>query len=242
MREAGRHVAEVLALLREAVKPGVVVRELDLLVEREFKRRGVGSPFLHYKPRPNIPPYPARVCVSINDQIVHGIPGDRVLQEGDIVSMDLGVIYKGYVGDAAITVPCGQISPEAQRLLEVCETALWKGIEQTVHGKHLGDIGHAIESYVLSQGMVVVREYVGHGVGRRMHEDPQVPNHGEPGKGDRLELGTVIAIEPMVNLGTHETRVDPDMWTVWTADGKLSAHFEHTVAVTPHGPEVLTLP
>jgi methionyl aminopeptidase len=242
MREAGRHVAEVLQILAAAVKPGLVVAELDRIVRREFKRRGVTSPFLHYQPTPDYPPYPATVCVSVNDQIVHGIPGNRVLCPGDIVSIDLGAVYKGYVGDAAITVPCGPVTPEAQKLIEVTEGALWAGIRKSVAGGWIGDIGHAVQTYAEQHGMSVVREYVGHGVGRRMHEDPQIPNYGDPGTLQRLKAGMVIAIEPMVNLGGWLTRRDPDRWTIRTADGSLSAHFEHTVAITPDGPEVLTLP
>ncbi len=241
MRQAGRHVAEVLHILREAVYPGQVVNELDRIVYREFKQRGVGSPFINYQPRRDMPPYPARVCVSINDQIVHGIPGNRVLEEGDIVSMDLGAIHNGYVGDAAITVACGRVSPEADALIRVTEAALWEGIRRSLPGGHVGDIGHAVQTYAESRGMTVVREYVGHGVGRKMHEDPQIPNYGDPGTGVRLEVGMVIAIEPMVNLGDWHTKIDPDQWTIWTMDGSLSAHFEHTVAITPDGPEVLTL-
>ncbi len=242
MREAGRHVAEVLQMLAAEVRPGVNVADLDRLVVREFKRRGVKSPFLHYQPMRDVPPYPASVCVSINDQIVHGIPRNRELCEGDIVSIDLGAIYKGYVGDAAITVPCGRVSPEAEKLIQVTEAALWEGIRQVRPSARLGDIGAAVQRYAESHGMSVVREYVGHGVGREMHEEPQVPNYGEPGTGRQLKAGMVIAIEPMVNLGDWHTRKDPDRWTIWTADGSLSAHFEHTVAVTPDGPEVLTLP
>jgi methionyl aminopeptidase len=180
--------------------------------------------------------------VSINDQIVHGIPRDREMKDGDIVSIDLGATYRGFVGDAAITVPCGTITPEAQHLIDVTRDCLARGICQSRVGNRLGDLGHAIQTYAESFGYGVVREYVGHGVGRSMHEEPSVPNHGQPGKGAPLKPGMVIAIEPMVNLGTHQTRKDEDGWTIWTADGRLSAHFEHTVAITPDGPEVLTLP
>jgi methionyl aminopeptidase len=242
MREAGRHVAEVLQILADAVKPGLVVIELDQIVRKEYKRRGITSPFLNYQPDRAIVPYPSTVCVSINDQIVHGIPRNRVLQDGDIVSIDLGSVYRGYVGDAAITVPCGTVTPEVQQLIDVTRTSLERAICQVRPGNRLGDVGHAVKSYADQFGYGVVREYVGHGVGRSMHEEPSVPNYGDPGKGTPLKPGMVIAIEPMLNLGTHETRKDADGWTIWTADGKLSAHFEHTVAVTPDGPEVLTLP
>jgi methionyl aminopeptidase len=241
MREAGRHAAEVLQLLVKAVRPGVVVRELDEIVLDEYKRRGVIPTFLNYAPGGK-PPYPATVCVSINEQIVHGIPGDRVLKEGDIVSLDLGATYKGFVGDTAVTVPCGKVSEEAARLIETTRGALEAGIAMARAGNHIGDIGAAVQEYAESRGYSVVREYAGHGVGRRMHEDPQIPNYGPPGTGRILRPGWVIAIEPMVNVGTYLTREQPDRWTVSTADGSLSAHFEHTVAITENGPEVLTLP
>jgi methionyl aminopeptidase len=236
MREAGRHAAEVLQMLVEAVRPGQNVLELDRIVRREYKRRGVTPTFLGYHG------YPATVCVSINDQIVHGIPRNRELREGDVVSIDLGATYRGFVGDTAVTVACGAVSPQAQRLIQVTAEALRRGIAAAQPGAYIGDIGHAIQSYVESQGMSVVREYVGHGVGRAMHEEPQVPNYGRPGTGKQLRPGMVIAIEPMVNLGDWRTRKDSDGWTIWTADGSLSAHFEHTIAITEDGPEILTLP
>ncbi|MFN8559613.1 MAG: type I methionyl aminopeptidase [Dehalococcoidia bacterium] len=235
MRQAGRHVAEVLQILAAEVRPGISVLDLDRVVRREFKQRKVTPTFLGYHG------YPATVCVSVNDQIVHGIPRERILEDGDIVSIDLGCTYRGFVGDSAVTVPCGAVTPEALQLIKVTEAALWKGICALRPDVRIGDVGHAIQSYVEPYGMGVVRDYVGHGVGRAMHEDPQVPNYGTPGSGKRLKSGTVVAIEPMVNLGSHETRRDPDGWTVWTKDGSLSAHFEHTIAVTPDGPEVLTL-
>ncbi len=236
MREAGRHVAQVLQILVEHVRPGVRERELDAIVRREFSRRGVVPTFLGYRV------YAATVCISVNDEIVHGIPGDRPFQEGDIVSIDLGCTYKGFVADAAVTVGVGRISPQAQRLIEVTREALWRGIKAARAGARLGAIGHAIQSYVEAQGFSVVREYVGHGVGRQMHEDPQVPNYGEPHWGPILRRGMVLAIEPMVNVGDWRTRLDPDGWTVRTADGSLSAHFEHTIAITDGEPIVLTLP
>ncbi|MCS7275470.1 MAG: type I methionyl aminopeptidase [Dehalococcoidia bacterium] len=236
MREAGRHVAQVLQMLVEHVRPGVVERELDELVRREFARRGVIPTFLGYQG------YPATVCISVNDEIVHGIPGDRAFQEGDIVSIDLGCTYRGFVADCAVTVGVGRISPEAERLIRVTEEALWRGIRAARAGSRLGAIGHAIQTYVEAEGFSVVREYVGHGVGRQMHEDPQVPNYGPPDWGPVLRKGMVLAIEPMVNMGTWRTKRDPDGWTVRTADGSLSAHFEHTIAITDGDPVVLTLP
>jgi|SRR5579859_387062 len=241
MREAGRHVAEVLQLLGQAVRPGLVVRELDEIVLDEYKRRGVTPTFLNYAPGGK-PPYPATVCVSINEQIVHGIPGSRVLKDGDIVSLDLGATFKGFVGDTAITVPCGTVSAEAARLIETTRGALQAGIEAARAGSRIGDIGATVQQYAESRGYSVVREYAGHGVGRRMHEEPQIPNYGEPGTGRILRPGWVIAIEPMVNVGTYLTQEQPDRWTVSTADGSLSAHFEHTIAITENGAEVLTLP
>lgn len=236
MRQAGRIVAEVLQLLAEAVRPGVATKELDEIARREIKARGSIPSFEGYRG------YPASLCVSVNDEVVHGIPGDRVLAEGDVVSLDLGAIYKGYQGDAALTVGIGQITPEAKRLIEATEEALKRGMAAARPGARLGDISAAIQSYVEAQGFSVVREYVGHGIGRNMHEEPQVPNFGQPGRGPSLRAGTTLALEPMVNVGDWRTRVGDNHWTVYTVDGSLSAHFEHTVAVTDNGPEVLTLP
>ncbi len=242
MREAGRHVGQVLEMLAAEVRPGVNIRRLDEIVRQEYMRRGVIPTFLGYPHNGDRYDYPATVCISINDQIVHGIPIDRVLQDGDIVSIDLGATFKGFVGDTAITVPCGNVSQAGLDLIETTKGALWAGINEARAGVHLGDVGNAIQTYAESRGYSVVREYVGHGVGRRMHEEPQVPNYGEPGHGRRLQKGWVIAIEPMVNIGGHQTKVAPDRWTVSTADGSLSAHFEHTLAITDGEPEVLTLP
>ncbi|HEY8490377.1 MAG TPA: type I methionyl aminopeptidase [Dehalococcoidia bacterium] len=236
MREAGQIVGEVLAMLVEMVRPGVTEKELDRAVRREYKRRGVTPTFLGYHG------YPATVCVSVNDKIVHGIPSDRAFQEGDIVSIDLGVTYQGFVGDTAVTVPCGRVSDEAMRLIEVTRGALWEGIRTAQAGRHLSDISHAIQTYVESRGFSVVREYVGHGVGRQMHEEPQVPNYGPGGRGPILKPGMVLAIEPMVNVGDWRTRRHADNWTVSTLDGSLSAHFEHTIAIRDGEPLVLTLP
>ena len=236
MREAGRHVAEVLQILREALRPGVIELELDEIVRREYKKRNLVPTFLGYHG------YPATVCVSINDEIVHGIPGKREISDGDIVSIDLGCTHKGFVADSAFTSGVGDVSPEKQRLIDVCEEALNRGIAAARGGSRIGDIGHAIQTYVEGEGLAIVREYVGHGVGRQMHEDPQIPNYGNPNTGTTLRPGMVIAIEPMVNAGTWRTRKDDDDWTVRTLDGSLSAHFEHTLAITEGEAVVLTLP
>ncbi len=236
MREAGRHVAEVLQVLVDAVRPGVIELELDEIVRKEFKKRNIIPTFLGYYD------YPATVCISINDEIVHGIPGKREIADGDIVSLDLGCTHRGFVADSALTVGCGLMTPEKQRLIDTGKEAMWRGINAARAGGRVGDIGHAIQTYAEGEGYGVVREYVGHGVGRQMHEDPQIPNYGTPGTGPVLRAGMVIAIEPMVNIGTWETKRDPDNWTVRTKDGSLSAHFEHTVAITEGEPQVLTLP
>ncbi len=236
MREAGRHVAEVLQILVDAVRPGVIELELDEIVRKEFKKRNIIPTFLGYYD------YPATVCISINDEIVHGIPGKREIADGDIVSLDLGCTHRGFVADSALTVGCGSMTPEKQRLIDTGKEAMWRGINAARAGGRVGDIGHAIQTYAEGEGYGVVREYVGHGVGRQMHEDPQIPNYGTPGTGPVLRAGMVIAIEPMVNIGTWETKRDPDNWTVRTKDGSLSAHFEHTVAITEGEPQVLTLP
>ncbi len=236
MREAGRILVQVLELLVERLRPGLVEKELDEIVRREFSRRGVVPTFLGYQG------YPATVCVSINDEIVHGIPGDREIMDGDVVSIDLGCTHKGFVADSAVTVGVGNVAPEAGRLIEVTREALWRGIAAARPDSPLGAIGAAIQTYVESQGFSVVREYVGHGVGRQMHEDPQVPNYGRPDSGPALRLGMVLAIEPMVNAGDWRTKRDSDGWTVRTVDGSLSAHFEHTIAIADGEAEVLTLP
>lgn len=238
MREAGRVVAETLALLKEEAKPGTVARDLDKLVRKEYARRGVTPTFLGY----GSPPYPATVCVSVNDQLVHGIPGDTVFKDGDIVSIDLGATYKGFVGDSAITVGIGEISEEAQRLIDVTRESLWRGIRAARAGVRLGVVSNAIGSYLEEEGYGVVRKYVGHGVGRRMHEEPNVPNYGPPDRGPVLKKGMVLALEPMATIGDYETKVLPDNWTVATIDGSLCAHWEHTIAITDGEAEVLTLP
>lgn len=236
MREAGKIVGQTLQLLVERLRPGLVEKELDEIVRREFKKLNVIPTFLGYHG------YPATVCVSINDEIVHGIPGDREIMDGDIVSLDLGCTYKGFVADSALTVGVGNVSPEAQKLIDTTKEAVWRGIRAARPGARVGEIGHAIQTYAEGEGFSVVREYVGHGVGRAMHEDPQIPNYGPPDKGPVLRPGMVIAIEPMVNMGDWRTKRDPDNWTVRTIDGSLSAHFEHTLAITEGEAEVLTLP
>ena len=236
MRDAGRIVAEVLQIIVERLRPGLVEKELDEIVRKEFGKRKVIPVFLGYQG------YPATVCVSVNDEIVHGIPGDREIADGDVVSIDLGCVYKGFVADAAVTVGVGNVSPEAGRLIGVTREALNRGIDAARAGARLGQIGAAIQTYVEGEGFSVVREYVGHGVGRQMHEDPQVPNYGDPAPAPVLKEGMVFAIEPMVNAGDWRTKRDPDNWTVRTLDGSLSAHFEHTLAVRDGAAEVLTLP
>jgi methionyl aminopeptidase len=238
MRDAGRILAETLQLVVERVRPGVIERELDEIARREFKKRRVIPTFLGYAS----PPYPATICVSINDEIVHGIPGDREIMEGDIVSIDIGCTYKGFVADMAMSVGAGAMEPEAQRLIDVTREALQRGIGAARGGARIGEIGAAIQTWVEGEGFSVVREYVGHGVGRNMHEDPQIPNYGSPDSGAVLRPGMVIAIEPMVNMGDWRTRRDADNWTVRTLDGSLSAHFEHTLAITEGEAQVLTMP
>jgi methionyl aminopeptidase len=239
MRDAGRHVAEILLILREAAAPGVTTAELDELASQELSRRGLKSPFIGYAPG-GLPPYPAVLCVSVNEEIVHGIPGSRELVEGDILSLDFGVDYKGFHGDSAVTIPIGPVTDKAQQLIDTTRKALYDGAQEMVPGKRLSDIGHAVQKRAEGGGYSVVRQFVGHGIGREMHEPPQVPNYGRAGRGPRLQKGMVFAIEPMVNVGTERVRMLDDEWTAVTADGELSAHFEHTIAITDEGPEVLT--
>ncbi len=235
MRHAGHIVGMVLDAMRDAVKPGVSTAELNDLAEKIIAREGAKPAFKGYAG------FPATICASINTEMVHGIPSrKRVLKESDIVSVDVGSIYKGWYGDAAITLPVGKISPDAQRLLDVTKGSLEAGIANAVAGGHLGDISAAVQNYVESNGFAVIREYTGHGIGRKLHEDPQVLNYGRPGTGVRLRPGMTIAIEPMVSAGSYETRVLEDGWTVVIADGSLSAHFEHTIAITENGPEIFT--
>ncbi len=240
MREAGNIVAKVLKILSEQIKPGMKTKELDIIAEREMKRLGAESSFHGYHG------FPANLCVSVNDEIVHGIPGDKALKDSDIVSLDFGVVYNGYHGDAAVTVGVGEISQEAKRLIDTTRACLEKGIAAARAGAKLGDVSAAIQKYAESKGYSVVREYTGHGIGREMHEDPQIPNCTEPpyglqpGTGPVLKKGMAIALEPMLNVGDWHTRVADDHWTVLTADGSLSAHFEHTIAIDDNKPEVLT--
>lgn len=243
MRVAGGHVAEILLMLRDAVKPGITTGELDAMAEEELKKRGGIPCFKNYVIRPGIPAFPATICTSVNDEIVHGIPGKRELKEGDIVSLDFGAKFDGWVGDSGLTVPVGAISPKAQHLLDVTRRALEAGIEQAYPGNKLQAIGQAVQSYVESEGCSVVRLYTGHGVGQTMHEEPLVPNYTDPSMANpKMQPGMVIAIEPMVNAGRASTRVLKDKWTVVTEDKSLSAYFEHTVAITEQGPQIMTLP
>lgn len=227
-------MAEVLEIMRETVKPGITTGELDRIAEEHIRKCGAIPAFKGYNG------FPATLCTSINEEVVHGIPGLRPLKNGDIISIDCGALFDGYYGDSAITLPVGEVSEEYQRLLKVCEEALKLGIAQATKGNRLFDISHAVQSYVESNGMSVVRDYVGHGIGRKMHEEPQIPNFGKPGRGPRLEVGMALAIEPMVNLGDYQVETLDDNWTVVTKDRRASAHFEHTVAITENGPEILT--
>jgi methionyl aminopeptidase len=242
MREAGRIVALALQAVREKIAPGVTTAELDAVAEDIIRSHGAKPTFLGYVPFKGQTPFPATITASVNEELVHGIPSQRKLLAGDIISIDCGATYKGFVGDSAFSAPVGSASAEALRLLDVTERSLNVGIDVMRVGKRTGDVSHAIQRFVEKQGFNVVREYTGHGVGRAMHEQPQVPNYGKAGRGPQLRPGMTIALEPMVNLGGYETKVLPDQWTVATRDGKLCAHFEHTVAVTENGPMVLTLP
>jgi len=234
MRAANRLVADLLADLRSAVAPGVTTAELDTLAEARIRGAGGVPAFKGYRG------YPATICASVNDQVIHGIPSQRALAAGDILSIDVGALLDGFYGDAAITVPVGAVSEQAARLLQVTEESLYRAIAQARVGNRVSDIGCAVQRHVEANGFSVVREFVGHGIGQAMHEEPQIPNFGEPGHGPRLSEGMVLAIEPMVNQGQPAVRVLADGWTAVTRDGSLSAHFEHTVAVTRSGPVVLT--
>jgi methionyl aminopeptidase len=239
MRQAGRINAEALAAIKAIIQPGVTTADMNAAAEEVLKKHGAYSPFKNY---PGPYPYPASTCVSVNEELVHGIPGKRKLKEGDIVSVDCGTVFEGFVGDSAFTAGVGEISKKARKILEVTEKALSIGISQMVPGKYTGDIGFAIQKWVEENQMHVVREYTGHGVGRLMHEGPQVPNYGFPGRGVLLRAGMTIALEPMVQMGTYLTKVMPDQWTVCSRDDSLAAHFEHSVAITEAGPQILTLP
>jgi methionyl aminopeptidase len=234
MREAGRIVAMALQELGKRVAPGVTTGELDQFAEEFLRRAGAEPAFLGYQG------FPASICASVNEEVVHGIPGLRKLENGDIISIDIGSVSRGYVGDTAMTFPVGEISAEATRLLQVTRQSLFEGIGQAVVGNRIGDISAAVQQYVESHGYQVVRDFVGHGVGAHMHEEPQVPNFGRTGMGPRLQAGMTIAIEPMVNVGTYEVMVMPNRWTAVTRDRQLSAHFEHTILITGGQPEILT--
>jgi methionyl aminopeptidase len=234
MREAGRIVAMALQELGKRVAPGVTTGELNRFADEFLRRVGAEPAFLGYQG------FPASICASVNEEVVHGIPGLRKLENGDIISIDIGAVYHGYVGDASMTFPVGEIPAEASRLLQVTRQSLFEGIGQAIPGNRIGDISAAVQQYVESHGYQVVRDFVGHGVGARMHEEPQVPNFGKVGMGPRLQPGMTIAIEPMVNVGTYEVMVMPNRWTAVTRDHSLSAHFEHTVLITGGQPEILT--
>jgi methionyl aminopeptidase len=235
MQKAGAAVAAIHQAVREAAGPGVSLLDLEAISARILEERGCTSSFLGYHGS-----YPATLCLSPNDVIVHGIPSSRRLEEGDILSVDSGAIYEGFHGDAAFTMAIGDVSDDARILIDVTEAALWAGVGEVHKGNHLGDIGATIQEIGKTNGLGVVEEYVGHGIGRQMHEEPQVPNYGQRGQGMRLRTGMALCIEPMFNLGSRETTVDPDGWTVRTKDGSLSAHWEHTVCLTPDGPQVFT--
>ena len=235
MRQAGRIVAMVLEILCRQVAPGMKTKQLDGIAEEELKRLGAKPAFKGYRG------FPANLCVSVNDEIVHGIPGERILREGDIVSLDLGAIFMGFQGDAAVTIGVGEVSSQAKQLIKTTEGALKAGIAAAYPGARLEDISAAIQNCAESRGYSVVREYTGHGIGREMHEEPQIPNFGLPGTGPVLKRGMTLALEPMVNAGDWRTRLGDDHWTVFTDDGSLSAHFEHTILITDAEPEVLTI-
>ena len=237
MRKAGAVVAQILEEMVELTKPGISTGELDRFAESRCKELKVIPAFKGYHG------FPASVCISVNDEVVHGIPSmKRILKDGDIVGLDFGVIHEGWFGDSARTVPVGKVSEAARKLMDVTQESLNRGIQQCYEGKRVSDIGHAVQNYVEEFGYGVVREFVGHGIGRALHEEPQVPNYGPKGKGMLLKVGMVLAIEPMINIGSHEVKVLQDGWTAVTADHSMSAHFEHTVAITPNGPEVMTCP
>lgn len=235
IRQACKLTADTLTVLIEAVKPGISTKELDTIAEDYIRSHG-GIPSCkgYYG-------YPATICASINDQVVHGIPSERKLKNGDIISIDLVSSINGYHGDSAVTVPVGNVNPKTMKLLKITEESLFKGIEQAVVGNRIGDISYAVQKYTEAAGYGVVRDFVGHGLGREMHEDPQIPNFGEPHKGPLLKPGMVLCIEPMINMGSHKVRILDDDWTAVTQDGKMSAHFEHTIVITENGPEILTM-
>jgi len=234
MRVAGRIVGETLALMRELAKPGITTLELDRKAEEYIRAQGAIPAFKGYNG------FPATLCTSVNEQVVHGIPSLRYLESGDIISIDCGAVIDGYFGDAALTLPIGEVDEDLLKLLRVTEESLMLGIAQAKLGNRLYDVSNAVQRHVEANEFSVVRDYVGHGIGRAMHEDPQIPNYGKPGRGPRLEVGMALAIEPMVNMGTYEVRTLKDHWTVVTKDSRPSAHFEHSIAITENGPEILT--
>lgn len=236
MKEAGAISADALQLAGSLVEPGITTAEIDNIVREFILKQGAKPSFLNYNG------YPATACISVNNVVIHGIPGKYKLKSGDIVSVDVGAFYEGFHGDNAATFPCGEVSEEAQRLMDTTRECLYKGIAAAQAGARIGDIGHAVQQYAEDRGYSVVRQYIGHGVGRNMHEEPDVPNYGRPGHGLRLIPGMTIAIEPMINAGGAAVRTMPDGWTVKTCDGRLSAHFEHTIAITEDGPVILTTP
>lgn len=234
MKRAGQIVYETHQLIRDAIRPGITTKEIDRIAETYIRKQGATPSFKGYNG------FIGSVCASINDELVHGIPGDRVLVDGDIISVDIGAFLDGYHGDSAWTYPVGSVSEEAMRLLSVTEESLYRGLKQAKPGNRIGDISHAIQTFVEDAGFSIVREYVGHGVGQNLHEEPSVPNFGPPGKGPRLKPGMTLAVEPMVNAGARHVKTLADNWTVVTADGSLCAHFEHTIAITEDGHEILT--
>ena len=237
MKEAGRISQEALLRAGELVKPGITTYEIDEFIRKYIIKSGATPSFLGYCD------FPASACISVNDVVIHGIPSKKqILKEGDIVSIDLGACFEGYNGDNAATFACGDVSDEAKRLMDATRESLYEGIRMAIHGNRIGDISNAIQQYVETRGYSVVRDFVGHGVGASLHEAPEVPNFGKPGRGTRLVAGMTLAIEPMINVGTPNVKQLSDGWTIKTADGKLSAHFEHSIAITPEGPVILTLP
>ena len=234
LRKAGRILSFIIEELKGSLTVGTTTKAVDVQAEALMKKHNVRAAFKGYRG------FPASACISVNEGVVHGVPGGRVLKEGDIVSLDVGIVHEGYYSDTAVTIPVGRVDPETERLLRVAEASLYKGIEQARAGNRLSDISYAVQSYVELHKFAVVRDFVGHGIGKDLHEDPEIPNYGPPHQGPVLKEGMVLAIEPMVNMGTHRTKVLGDGWTVVTQDGKPSAHFEHTVVIGPQGPEILT--
>jgi methionyl aminopeptidase len=234
MRRAGRIVAETLRDLKRMIEPGITTRELDAYAEKKIRAAGAYPTFKGYRG------FPASICASVNEEVVHGIPSNRKLRDGDLIKIDCGATLEGYVGDAAISVGVGAVPPEITRLIEITQESLFRAMEKMTAGNRLYDVSYAVQEYVEEQGYTVVRDFCGHGIGQRMHEDPQVPNYGQPGTGPKLKEGWVLAVEPMVNLGNHDVQIQADGWTVTTVDGQPSSHFEHTIAITADGPVVLT--